>query len=656
MKKLSLLLFFTLTVNILINAQDYKDEILMTIAGREVTLGEFERIYMKNNNDNVVQKQSVEEYLDMFINFKLKVSEAEDLGMDTTASFLNEFNSYKKQLAKPYMTNPEITERLAREAYERMKKELNGSHIMLRLDQNASPDDTLYAYNKLLEIRRRILGGEDFETVARATSDDPSAKTNGGLLGWFSVLKMVYSFENVAYITPAGEISLPFRTQYGMHIVKINDIRDALGSRLIAHIFIRAPKSMSIEEANHAKDKALALVDSLKQGADFGEIAMRHSDDRNSAVNGGKIPWLTSGQMIPVFNDALFELENPGDISEAIHSVYGWHIIKLLDKKLIGNYEDEKADILVKIKEGNRNSIADNSFIKQLKSEYNFSKNEENYRKIAKRVDTTIFEGNWTLDKIRGIEDLELFSIDKNSFSIKDFAEYMIKEQRKQSKKNLALYVNWQYDKFEKQEVLAYEENNLVNKYDDYKHILQEYHDGILLFDLTDELVWTNAVLDTAGLESYYKDHKAEYKWKKRAFAYTITVNDSSQINKVRKYSQKLLKKNKFSPEKLYASFCPNDTLNSCLTVKEGKYEKGDDLNVDATKWKKGLGKTFTINRKPSFIVIIDVENPTIKELDETRGIVTADYQKYLEEKWIEELREKYEIKVNKDLLQYINN
>jgi len=654
MKKAVLFLALILSLNIVLFSQDHNNDVLMTIAGRDITVGEFERIYMKNNNDNVVQKQSLDEYLDMFINFKLKVIEAEELGKDTLSSFLSEFNSYKKQLAKPYMTNPEITEDFALEAYERMQKEVLASHILLNLAEDASPEDTLQVYEKLMKIRERILNGEEFETLARATSEDPSAKSNGGLLGWFSVFRMVYDFESAAYNTPKGSVSMPLRTRFGMHIIKIHDIRDAKGSRKIAHIFIRAPKSMSTEELEASQTLAFELIDSLEMGSDFGALAKKYSDDRSSAEAGGEIPWLVSGQMMPVFDEGVFNLENIGDISPAIHSDYGWHIIKLIDKKLIGTYEDEKADILTKIKQGDRNVLKDEAFIEQLKKEYNYSVNEESFNLLLKQLDNSLFTGGWSALSLAGIEENVLFSIDQLSVSIGEFGKYLESQQRKQAPLNLELYARQQVKLFSKSKILEFEENNLANKYPDYKNILQEYHDGILLFDLTDELVWSKAVSDSAGLEAFYTENQNNYKWGDRVNAFTITVNDSLLTKDVRKLSSKLVKKGKFSEEALIKAFCSKDTIASCLSIKEEKYEKGDNEKVDATKWKKGVGNLYSINGKPSFIVITDLYGPSIKKLENTRGLVTADYQKFLEDRWVESLREKYDFKVNKDLLKYI--
>ena len=637
-------------------AQPDPDLTLITIAGRDISVGEFDRIYRKNNNDNVTQKQTVEEYLDMFINFKLKVIEAEELGMDTTSTFLDEFNSYKKQLAQPYLTNPELTEKYSLEAYERMNEEINASHIMVRLNENPLPEDTLKAFEKLMEIRSKVLAGEDFETLARATSDDPSAKTTGGNLGWFSVFRMVYNFETVAYNTEVGDVSMPFRTRFGMHILKIHDKRPALGAIKIAHIFVRAPESMTKEEAATAIEKTFAIIDSLKNGVDFGELAKRNSDDRSSAGSGGEIPWIGSGQMIKAFDDAAFALENPGDISEAVKSSFGWHIIKLLDKRPVGSYETEKPGILNKMKTGERSNLSKDAFLVSLKNEYNYQKNQEVFEKFLNRVDSSLYQGTWTKAKIKDIKAEVLFTCGDMTVLVDEFADFILKKVKKQGVTDPRVLTDIYFSDFEKEKILAYEEDNLVNKYDDYKHILQEYHDGILLFDLTDKTIWSKAVQDSTGLEEFYNKNKENYKWGERAEAYIVTVKDSAKIGDVRKYAAKRFKRKKFSSDDLLKEFCSNDTLNNCIEISVDLYEKEDNQYVDATGWKKGLGSIYYANDLPSFVIISKIHAPAVKDLSDTRGQATADYQKFLEDKWLDELREKYDYEVNMDLLIQIKD
>ncbi len=423
-----LCLFIALTAN----AQgdgSYRDEVLMTIGNKDITAGEFERIYQKNNNESMSQKQSVDDYLDMFINFKLKVIEAENLGMDTTRAFLDEYHSYRAQLARPYLSDPEAVDRFAREAYARMKKEIHASHILVSLDPKASPEDTLYAWQKIMDIRQRILNGEDFDKVARATSDDPSVKRNGGDLGWFTVFRMVLPFEDAAYNTPVGKISMPFRTQFGYHIVKVQDVRPARGSVHVDHIFIRAPQSQDPAELQAAKAKIFAIYDSLQNGVDFATLAKNNSDDRVSAEKGGELAWFSSGQMIEEFENAAFALQNPGDYSEPFQSFYGWHLVKLLGKKGVGTFEEEKPNLVPKFGNGPRGYLRKQAFIDKLKSEYHYNFNQANFDKLVAHVDTSVFSGTWKNNVPASVDRLVLFTAADQKVTAGEFAAFIEKEQ-----------------------------------------------------------------------------------------------------------------------------------------------------------------------------------------------------------------------------------
>jgi peptidyl-prolyl cis-trans isomerase SurA len=648
-----LMLFGFMAIGLI--AQNQNEEILMTIDGQNVSLEEFNRIYQKNNHEGIAEKQTVEEYLEMFVNFKLKVIEAENRGMDTTSSFLKEFDGYRDQLAKPYLSDPEITEELSKEAYERMKKEIHASHIMIRLDPKASPDDTLYAYNKLLNIRKRILDGEDFEKVARATSDDPSAKQNGGDLGWFSVFRMVYPFEEVAYNTAEGEISLPFRTNFGYHIVKVYETRPARGSVQVAHIFLRTPESLPQAEAEKIKDEIYAIYDSLSNGADFSDIAMRRSDDKSTAEKGGLLPPFSSGQMIIEFENAAFSLKKPGDFTTPVKSFYGWHILKLVKRTPIASYEEEKAEIMSKVLSGGRAYLKDEAFVNKLKSENDYHFYPKTLEDFYTLVDTSVFNASWKANLAAGINEEILFQIGDLSINAGTFAEYIESNQKQTPKMDIRTYLNDLYQNFEKKEIVNFEKANLESKYPEYKNILQEYHDGILLFDLTDKEVWSKAVEDTAGLEAFYSSHKNDYMWTERAEAYTIRLNDESLLKDARTIIGKYGKKSKFNESFLKKKLCPGDSI-PCFELEYGKYEKGVNEEIDKTNWTVGLGETYFADEKPEFIFVLSIQEPTVKKLDEARGLITADYQNFLEKKWIQELRDKYPVTINEELLRKIEN
>lgn len=644
------LLFFSLNIF----SQDIKDKVLITIDDREITLGEFERVYNKNNSDAVTEKQSVDEYLDMFINYKLKVIEAENLGMDTTQKFIKEFGAYRDQLAKPYLTSEEIREKYAREAYERMTKEVNASHILIRVDKNAPPEDTTYAYGKMLSIRKRILDGENFETVARATSEDPSARQNGGNVGWFSAFRMVYPFESTAYNTPVGEISMPVRTAYGYHIVKVNDVRPARGRVRVSHIFLRTPESMPEEEVQQKKELIFSLYDSLQAGANFEALARRYTDDESTASHGGLLPWFNSGQMIAPFEDAAFALENKGDISKPVNSGFGWHIIKLVDKDAVESYEEERPSLMQEVMMGDRKRMGDEDYIDTLKKEYNYRFNKENYNELLSRLDTSILNASWDPERASDLVEKPVFTLADETVTLRGFIDHLASRQQKRQNELVENYVKEQYNKFESDWILEYEKENLPNKYPEYRYLVQEYHDGILLFDLTDEMVWTRAVEDSAGLEAYFNNHRDEYLWEQRVDAILVTVKDSSILQQARELTNRFGGKRKFSQEFLLEKLCPEDTTQSCVTITTARYEKGGNEELDATGWKEGLSETYIHEGYPAFYFVKGILEPSRKELNETRGMVTADYQEYLEKQWVQQLREKYQITVKRELLSRV--
>lgn len=623
----------------------------MTIGDREITLDEFERIYNKNNNTISTNQQTPEEYLDLFIKFKLKVIEAENLGMDTAKKFLDEFNGYKDQLAKPYLTDEETKEYLMKEAYERMKKDVHASHILLRMPAQPSPEDTLARYNMALEIRQRILNGEDFETVARATSEDPGVRMNGGDLGYFTVFSMVYPFETAAYNLKDGEISMPVRTTNGYHIIKKHGSRPAVGQVKVAHIFIRTPEGISPEEHQKAKALAFSLYDSLKMGVEFGDLAQRYSDDRTSATNGGELPYFGTGRMIPDFESNAFSLKTPGSFCEPFQTFYGWHIIKLIDKQGIGSYEDMESTLQTKALKGDRDRIKRLRYYEKLKDQYQFNLNKEAYKKLYALLDTSIFKGRWNPYDASVDLDQTLFSVTDNEVTIGDVVKYFYDTQRTRTPIPLENYVDLNFNLFLEDYLTTLEKESLPVKYPEYKAILQEYHDGILLFDLMDKMVWTKAVQDTSGLEKFFADHRDDYMWGDRIEAIIVSCDSTTDVQALKKKAAKI-GSGKWDVEKLNKKFC-NDTLN-CISLERITVENGRNEHVDALNGSMGTGEVYKENGKQKFVINVANIPPTRKELNETRGQVTSDYQDFLEKEWIEQLRNKYKVTVNKELLSQI--
>ena len=625
--------------------------VLMTIGDEKVSLEEFERIYRKNNNPTSLNRQSAEEYLELFINFKLKVKEAESLGMDTTARFLNELEGYRRQLAKPYLVDEEDKEAMMKEAYEWSKYDIKASHILIRLPDSPVPEDTMAAYEKMMVIRDRILGGEAFETVARATSEDESVRQNGGNLNYFTVLSMVYPFERVAFTTPVGKLSMPFRTDYGYHIMMVYDKRPARGQVKVAHIFIRTPRGMDEEGKLMAYQKVQMVYDSLKMGVDFGELAMHHSEDPASAREGGNIPWFGTGRMISEFEDACFAIENKGDYSMPFKTFYGWHIVKLIDKQGIGTFEEMKPELQQKINGGGRMNIRSERFVQKLQKEYGFTAYPEALVPLYQAVDSTLLVGQWKSGHLKEL-DSELMKIGDRKVETGEFVSYVETRQNSGKSRNPLAYVDMLYKEFTFETVIAYEESRLSEKYPEFRYIYQEYHDGILLFDIMDQKVWTMAVADSAGLESYHKEHRKEYMWGDRTEAYLLSTNGQVDMAGLRSAYKKILK-GKWNQEALNEHYCHNDTV-PCITLSYLLVEKGVNEMVDARNGATGPGPVTENGENRTFVIVKGVRSPQAKKLDDARGQVTSDYQEYLEAEWINYLKEKYPVTVDRNLLTKI--
>ncbi len=625
-------------------AQDAKNPVLMTIAGTPVSKAEFEKVYRKNNNkEGAYDMKDVREYLELYINYKLKVKEAEEEKLDTSLTFINELKGYRKQLSQPYMTDKEVSDALIKEAYDRMLKDVRAAHILINVAPDALPKDTLQAYNRALKIREMIVKGADFEKMARDSSNDPSAKENGGDLGYFTGMQMVYPFETAAYTTKPGQMSMPVRTKFGYHIIKVIDIRDAQGEIKVAHIMIKSPANSPDSIALQAKAKIDEIYAKLKAGEKFEDLATKFSDDKGSAKTGGALPPFGTGRMVPEFEKAAFALKNDGDFSEPVKTSYGWHIIKRLEKKPIPSFEDKKNELKNQVAKDSRAEISKNSMITRIKKDYNFKEVPKNKDLFVAALDTNLLNGEWTPEKVSGMNK-PLFTLGTQTYTQEDFAKYINNHQSKKQNTTPKQVGYTLYNQFVEESCLNYEESQLENKYPEFKSLMQEYRDGILLFDLTDKKVWSKAVKDSAGLVSFYETNKANYMWDRRLDAIIYTSANADIASKTRK----LLKKKKPLVE-ILTTINKDSQLN--LNTKDGKFLKGENEIIDAITWQKGLSPDMNRNNSVVFVDVLNIIEPTSKTLDEAKGIITADYQNYLEKEWIKELRTKYPVTVDQDVL-----
>ncbi|MDD2283808.1 MAG: peptidylprolyl isomerase [Paludibacter sp.] len=624
-----------------------KDPVLMTINGKPVLKSEFEYIYNKNNSNNALDKKTLEEYVDLFVNFKLKVEEAKSQGIDTTKSFINELSGYRDQLTKPYLTDSRVEESLLKEAYERMKEDIEVSHILVRVQQNAAPADTLKAWNKIQEVLKR-LEKEDFPTVAKETSEDQSVEDNGGYIGWITGFRTVYPFETMAFNTPVGTISKPVRSAFGYHVIKVHNRRFSPGEVLVSHIMKFT--SQGDDAGNtRAKNQIDSLYQLVKNGADFGQIASAHSEDRGSAARNGELPWFGTGRMVAEFEQAAFALKNTGDISEPVQSAYGWHIIKLLDTKPIPSFENKKADIERLVKRDERAQKGQQAFVEKLKKEYKLKINKGTQTEdfYALLQDRLLTDSAFLADADAAKLKKTMFSFARKKYKQEDFLAYLKKNQASE-KSSAKEIIDQKLNAFIEKELLAYENTQLEKKYDDFRLLMQEYHDGILLFEVSNNEVWEKASKDTAGLVAFFKRNKQKYSWDKPHFKGRVIQCKTEDVWK--KANEIVSVQPKDSIDKFLRQL--NDSVVN-IKIDKGLYVEGDNKFVDHYVF-NSPGAVEKDAKYPYVFVPGTLLNYTPEDYTDVRGLVTADYQEFLEKEWINTLREKYPVKINQKVLKTV--
>lgn len=637
-------------------AQTNSDSVLLTIGGDKITVSEVMSLYRKNNiKGSVLDKKSFDEYLGLFINYKLKIRQANDLKMDTATAFKKEYQYYRSQLAQPYMTDEEMSNLLTQEAYQRMLKDIRASHILVKLDINASPEDTLVAYNKILSIRQRILNGEDFGKVAAEASDDISARDqkeglktvpgNKGDLGYFTVFDMVYPFETAAYTTEIGKVSMPVRTDFGYHLVKVNAIKPAIGQVLASHILFSFDNTPSSADSMAVKKKVDSIYLKVKKGEDFAMLARNFSDDRVTASKGGLLPWFGSNRMVPEIIDAVQGLK-PGQYSQPFMSSFGWHILKVIERKPIGTYNDIKEVLRQKVTRGDRLDALNQSFVEKLKKTYHYKADLKALAKVNAALTDSVFLGKWKITAPKKLSKY-LCSFDGRSYTQLDFANYIAAYQIAGHKIDKKQYTTVRFNSFVNKQLLDYEDQHLESKYPEFKDLVKEYHDGLLVYALTDQKVWTKAETDTSGLRSFYEQHRNNYLSDPKLDASIYTVYNSTRIEKVRAMILKGL-----SEEEILKSY--NSDTNKVVTVEHHMYLRGESPVIDLIDWKEGLSRNVDTDGTTMFVLVHNVIPPMPKPLKDIRGIVVSDYQNYLEKSWMSGLREKYTCTVNKNVFEQI--
>jgi len=622
-------------------AQNVNDKVLMTVDGNEIQSGEFIRMYNKSLEPG--KKLDIDSYLQDYIVFKLKVADALKEGYDTTVAFRNEFTGYRNQLSQNYLTDTQTKEMLVQKAYQRSLTEINAWHILIAIPQEASsPEDTLKAWDKACDIRERIIKGESFEQVARGTSDDQSVMVNSGNLGYFTVFQMIMPFEDAAYNLNIGAISMPIRTPYGYHIIKIADKRKAKGRIKVAHIMKSVPPGTEEKEAKQAEEQINNIYNQLNQGIPFGDLAKKFSDHKESGSKGGELNWFGTGEYISDFSEAAFSLADTGNYTKPVRTIYGWHIIKLLGRQKHGSLEESRSYIESKINQSYLNSISKKLFIENLKKEYNFRINHVAYQWFVENTDTLIIQGLRTYNRIR-MPKVNLYSFANQYFTTDEFADYIEKRKSMIITNDSSIFINKSIETRVEDQIIDYENSMLEKKYPEFRYLMNEFHDGILLFEISEKKVWNRVSEDSSGLYRYYEDHKNNY-LKPREMEGKIYTIKSSNSEKLLSSTFKRYSRKPDLDNRLIQKFNKNnDTL---LTINKGIWHEGDDPEIDKIQWITG-SQALKKDGFPSIILINKVTEPVPRTFKDVQGEMMSGYQAYIESEWIRQLKGRYIVKID---------
>ena len=645
MKKYLALTLVLLFINL--SFSQNKKDVLLTIDGKPVYTSEFKRVYNKNLDLVKDESQkSVEGYLDLFIDYKIKVAEAYAQNLDKDETYISEFNQYRDQLSRNYILENKVTSELSLEAYERSLEEINANHILVLSKYEDIPQDTLKAYNKIKAIYDRAKAGEDFVALAKENSEEPNADKGGGQLGYFTAFAMLYPFETAAYNTQVGGVSEIVRTQYGYHIIKVNDRRKRGSQITTSHIMLSDKGS---NRTFVPADRIIELYALLQQGEDFAKLAEQYSDDKNSAKNGGQLQKFRKGELrAPKFEEAAFSLENAGDYSKPVKSQFGWHIIQLNEKHSIPTYEEERESLEKKVKNGVRSKIVTSALNDQIKDKYGYVEVTNYVPFFNIYVSDDILKKKWEYDTIGNAQDRVIFTIGKKEIRFSDFAKFIVSRQKQQFTATEKSYVLADfYYEFESLELKNYFRDNLEFENVQYASTIREYRNGLLIFDLMNKNIWMKAKNDTIGLQNFYETVKENYTWDDRvdAVIVTSTTEDAALV------ARNLMLNDKTS-EEIKGVLNVDDQIN--VIISEGVFEKGQRELPGNFEVKVGVSEPYS-NKDGFTIVSVNKVIPTdIKPLGTVKGKVMSDYQNDLESKWMMRLRDMYKVKIHKKALKRV--
>lgn len=627
--KLSYFLWVIVMVLYTIATSAQNNETILRIGTYQAPAGEFWHIYNKNKSLPGFQ-ESPEQFADRFINYKLKVVEAMKQGLDTLPEFISEYTKYRDELAQSYLVDSSALKQAALEAYTNMKKLVNASHILIRFPQNPTPDDTLKAWQKISDLREKILAGSDFNQLAQQHSEDPSARQNHGKLGDFTAFQMVYPFEKAAFSTPQGEVSPIVRTVFGYHLIKVHHMVPNPGKIRVAHIMKMFYGEPTPETDAQAKASIDSVYQALLNGADFGQMARLHSGDRQSAINGGEMRPFGFNEIVPEFATAAFNLTSDGDFSEPVRTPFGWHIIKRLELQPIADFKTMRPTILSMMTRDERALAGQKKFVQTKRNSHQFKLNPEAWNSLLQPFSNGITENEPFFNTITHPEST-LFSYIDTSVTTGQFKEHLIKQADFSAQTGITA-LEQALDHLISETILTIEKERLPQTNDHFRFLSNEYHDGLLIFELSNREIWSQSDADSTALHNHYLNHPSRFTEPATLKGILCLLTDSKLIKKMTKSVQKN----------------PQVTLDSALTQTGATREE--------YQLEQGTFSFIETSLNPVKAEILPESNPfynsngvifwqgevipgNLIPYDDCKGMVISDYQNTLEKQWIESLK-----------------
>ena len=641
------LILSVITSPFLATAQE-KKEVLVVVGTISIDKEEFLQLMLKEKEAespaNSLTRKEFEDNFESFLNYKLKVIEAESNKLDQMEEFNLEFSSIKESLIAPYLIKNSIEEGEVKKVYARLQEIVRARHILFQFPPNPSKEDSISMLKMALKVKAELENGGDFSELALAYSDDPSAKVNKGDLGYFTGLQMVQQFEEAAFTMPIGSISDPILTDFGYHIIQVNGRQANPGEVQVSHILVRFDPENSSQEENARRKISDIYAEIQKESTIWEEIVQTYSEDPATKSNGGILPWFGVGTMIPEFEVAGFSLTDIGEVSPPIKTPYGYHILRLEGKKGLQPYEEVEQSIRSKILRNSKTGMIQSQVVAIQKSRFGFQENELGISTVAAAVTATDLMSFGTAIQEKKLGNTELFKVNTNSYSAGDLWNYM--QTREITPKGNGTFFDLWLEKFVEATLAKTEKIDLEKNNKGYQLLLKEYRDGILLFSLTNQEVWQKGLNDSIGQREFYDKNSQNYQWRGRVQAYLTKVNDASKLENARKYLQ-----NKGFDAASFAAFEADYRSNypEAYATESGTFE----YEVHPILSKVDLNTPYQelVVEGTSYVLVLGkVYPPGPRKFEEARGLVIRDYQASLDQALTKRLKEKYPIQINAEV------